>query len=108
MARTLHIVKTCADHDSRLEGLMGTEIRPDQCALFLFDAPTKLSFWGHDTPQDLWLNCVEEGFVVEAHRIRANDDTPVRSMGAYRLAFESLGQWEQHDVTILPDRIMVD
>lgn len=107
VARTLRIIKMCDDCESRTRGLMGTEIRPDECALFLFDSPRRLSFWGHDTPQDLWLNCVEDGFVTESHRIRANDDSPVLSLGKYVMAFESLGQWEQHEVELLPDRIMV-
>lgn len=89
--RTLHIIKTCDTHDSRAEGLQNTEITRDECCLFLFDAKSQHSFWGLNTKQTLWVNFVDdENYVMESYPIFPNDLRPVKSIGKYRMAFETL------------------
>ena len=87
----LRQVALCDTSSTRAKGLMFTEILGDECCTFLFDSPTRLSFWGKNTPQDLWLNCVSDGLVTESLRVLSGCETPVVSDGEYRLAFESLG-----------------
>lgn len=86
---------------------MFTEIAPDECCTFLFDSPSRLSFWGKNTPQDLWLNCVSDGVVREALRIAAGSLEPVTSEGGYVVAFEALGGFEGRRVSFSPSGIEV-
>lgn len=105
--RTMRIIKFCDDVFSRTEGLMDTEIGIADACVFLFDDYQRLSFWGDHTPQDLYLNCVLDGVVVESVFIPAMTPHQVLSVGEYQLAFEALEDLTGSVVEFIPGRIRV-
>lgn len=101
MGHTLDIVRTCETPSDRARGLMFTEIGEHDACLFLFDSRTPLSFWGKNTPQNLWLNCVSDGVVAECLLIESGSMSPVKTDGSYDMAFEALAPY-------LGERVAVD
>jgi uncharacterized membrane protein (UPF0127 family) len=86
---------------------MFTKITNEECCTFLFDSPQRLSFWGKNTPQDLWLNCVRGGMVVESVFIESMSTVPAKSRGQYVLAFEALEPFDGSLVEFGPHDVVV-
>lgn len=111
MASTLHIIKRCDTPDSRAEGLQNIEITKDECCLFLFDAKSQHTFWGLNTPQQIWVNFVTDNggilAVREAKPIYPNNLSPVKSIGKYSIAFESLNNYLSKQIIIRDDAIEI-
>lgn len=106
--RTMRIVRLCNDVSSRIKGLMDTEIGGADACVFLLDTPQRMSFWGDHTPQNLYLNCVADGVVVESVFIPAMTPHQVLSVGEYRVAFEALEDFTGALVEFIPGRLRVD
>lgn len=106
--RTMRIIRLCDDVFSCTEGLMDTEIGMADACVFLFDTPQRMSFWGDHTPQDLYLNCVADGVVMESVFIPAMTPHQVLSVGEYRVAFEALEDLTGALVEFTPGRLRVD
>ena len=84
-----YVHKVCDTAALRAEGLQFCEIGTRDCCLFIY--PTRLSptFWGKNTPQDLWVSLIDEGIVIDCKKIRAFDLTPVSLDGRGDMAVET-------------------
>lgn len=86
----LRIVDICDNPSSRAKGLQNRSIQPDECCVFVFDVPQRLSFWGKNTPQDLNLNAIADGCCMETLPICSEDLSQVTTDGEYSIAIETL------------------
>ena len=78
MAVIYRIKKTCTTVEERRQGMMNDYLEPDECCVFVYESDAYRSFWGKDTPQDLFVSLVCDGVVVESRRIYAYDERPVK------------------------------
>jgi len=64
------------------QGLMGrAELGADDGMLFVYAAPTQMSFWMRNTPRPLDIGFFDsEGVLREVYPLRPFDETPVRSI----------------------------
>lgn len=65
----------------------------DSCAVFVFDAPEYLSFYGRNTILDLDIIFVDSGIIDSVKSIRGMDCSPITSDGKCNMAIEVKAGW---------------
>ncbi|MCX6937226.1 MAG: DUF192 domain-containing protein [Verrucomicrobia bacterium] len=89
-------VQLAVTMDEMQHGLMGRrDLGPDDAMIFVYPAPTRMSFWMRNTPTPLDIGFfTADGKLGEVYQMYAFDETPVKSTGTdYTLALELNQGW---------------
>lgn len=100
-------IRVCRTPTERALGLQHRAIADDECCLFMFDAPEQVSFWGKNTVQPLYMNCIKNGEVMESYLLEQGSREPVRSMGEYSVVMETLRDLGGRAVLMLPGYVEI-
>ncbi len=89
-------VQLAVTMDEMQRGLMGRrDLGADDAMIFVYPAPTRMSFWMRNTPTPLDIGFfTADGKLGEVYQMYAFDETPVKSTGTdYTLALELNQGW---------------
>ncbi len=89
-------VQIAVTSEEMQRGLMGRrDLGPDDAMIFVYPAPTRMSFWMRNTPTPLDIGFfTADGKLGEVYQMYAFDETPVKSTGTdYTLALELNQGW---------------